>query len=280
VTRRAPLIAGIAPLLVAVASFPIGCGSSVRAADPVSAAATTGDARLRIVDYRPDLVLPLTGFVGYHIHLAFEADEKFINLAAGDGAALDVGAESNHLLLKAKLPTSGTNLTILTTRRVYFIDYRALARAPRPDEAVYSIEFRYPPAPAVADRPPAGAAAGVAEALLQPAASRNHNYWYCGSPALRPIAASDDGIQLRLRFAAQAELPAIYASTGDGAESLVNNDVEDDTVVIHRLAPRFVLRRGRLVGCVVNRADGIPGRRASSGTVQDDVRRETVGVHP
>jgi type IV secretion system protein VirB9 len=259
-----------------------------------------GDARLRVVDYHPDRVLPLTAFVGYHVHLAFAADERFVSLGAGDTASLDVGAEGNHLLLKPKLPTAGTNLTILTNRRVYFIDYRAFARAPRPEEAVYSVEFRYPPASAAAA---AGAldagsesdglvgsamragglaadTSGVDAALAAPTPALNDNYWYCGSAALRPTAAVDDGVQLRLRFTARTELPAIYVKTADGAESLVNTHVENDTLVVHRLAPRLVLRRGQLVGCIVDRSERTQIRRAASGTINENVRRETRVIAP
>jgi type IV secretion system protein VirB9 len=259
-----------------------------------------GDARLRIVEYHPDRVLPLTAFVGYHVHLAFASDERFVSLGAGDTASLDVGAEGNHLLLKPKLPTAGTNLTILTNRRVYFIDYRAFARAPRPEEAVYSIEFRYPPASEAASEAafnagsgsdgiavtatragrPAAEVPGVDSALARPAQALNNNYWYCGSDALRPTAAADDGVQLRLRFAPRTELPAIYVNAADGAESLVNTHVENDTLVVHRLAPRFVLRRGPLVGCIVDRNERTRLRRAESGTVNESVRRETRVIAP
>jgi type IV secretion system protein VirB9 len=260
----------------------------------------SADPRLRVVEYHPDRVLPLTAFVGYHVHLAFAADERFVSIGAGDTASFDVGAESNHLLLKPKLPTAGTNLTILTNRRVYFIDYRALARAPRSEEAVYSIEFRYPAVSAAAQdaafdagsetdgvavtatRAGGGAVerSGVDAALATLAPALNHNYWYCGSAALRPTAAADDGVQLRLGFSARTELPAIYASTADGAESLVNTHIENDTLVVHRLAPRFILRRGRLVGCIVDRNERMRIRRAGSGTVNEGVRRETRVVAP
>jgi len=231
------------------------------------------DARLRIVEFRSNAVLPLTGFVGYHIHFQFAPDERFVSLGAGDSAILDVGAEANHLLLKPKLPTAGTNLTILTNRRVYFIDFRALARRPQPDEAVYSIAFRYPE-PDPASAAPNGAAA-VAAALAVVPPIVNRNYWFCGSPALRPAMAVDDGVQIRLKFPPHAELPAIYASAPDGAETLVNTHVENDTVVVHQLAERLVLRRGGLVGCIVNRGTSARARRATSGTVRETIERAT-----
>lgn len=239
------------------------------------AAAIAGDAtdpRLRVVDYQPTLVLPLTAFVGYHVHFEFAPGEYFVNLGAGDTSSLDVGAEGNHLLLKPKQPNGGTNLTILTNRRAYFIDYRAVGRAPRLDEAVYSIVFRYPDSePALTAPAKASAAADAKLGGARP--TLNTNYWYCGSAALRPIAAADDGLQLRLNFAPHAALPTIYVAEPDGEEVLVNTHVEDDSVVVHRLAGRLVLRRGREVGCVVDRSAGIQERRAATGTVDRGVDR-------
>jgi len=234
------------------------------------------DPRIRSVDYRPTLVLPLTVFVGYHVHFEFAPDEYFVNLGSGDTSIIDVGSEGNHLLLKPKQPTAGTNLTILTNRRTYFIDYRALGRSPRSDEAVYSIVFRYPDghlAASAVTREPA-----PADSLLgAPRVPRNTDYWYCGNPALRPISASDDGLQLRLTFGPHAALPAVYAQEADGEETLVNSHVESDAVVVHQLAARLVLRRGREVGCVVDRSGRGHGRRAETGTIDEAVDRATRG---
>ena len=116
---------------------------------------------------------------------------------------------------------------------------------PRADEAVYSIRFRYPAAELP---PPAVAPHATAGRLEAPAGAAFRDYWYGGDPTLRPESAFDDGLQLKLRFPAQAPLPAIYAVSADGAESLVNTHVEDDWVVVHRLSPRFVLRRGGASG--------------------------------
>ena len=230
------------------------------------------DPRLRVIEFNPRTVLPLTAFVGYHVHLEFEADEHFVNLGAGDTSLIDVGAEGNHLLIKPRSPTQGTNLTIITSRRTYYLDYRALSRAPHPDEAIYSISFRYP-GHATALRA-AGDTPQSAGRLDTMPTTVNRDYWFCGSPQLRPVAAADDGLQLQLTFAPDAELPAIYVMAADGTESLVNTHTEHDTIFIHRLAPRFVLRRGNEVGCVVDRSGRGSVRRAGTGTV--DVSTERV----
>lgn len=265
--KAACMTAGVVLLALMVASWPAAAGSAADAVEP----------RLRIVDYSATSVLALTGFVGYHIHFEFAPDERFVTLAAGDTAGLDVGAEANHLLLKPKRAHAGTNLTILTNRRSYFIDYRALARAPEPGELVYSVTFRYVPEGAAAT---AAAPESLVSALSGPSRPANTDYWYCGSAELRPTSVNDDGIQTRLVFPPDVELPAIYAATADGLESLVNSHVENDTIVVHRLAGRFVLRRGGLVGCLVNRSINKSGRRAASGTVRSDIERQTSEVRP
>jgi type IV secretion system protein VirB9 len=242
------------------------------------AVALPGDARVKVVDYDPHGVMALTAFVGYHVHLEFEPDEHFVNLGAGDSSAIDVGAEGNHLLIKPRAPTPGTNLTIITNKRAYYVEYRALGRSPRADEATYSVSFRYAPAaPVQADR--VDVARPGARLDTRPA-TLNANYWYCGSPKARPIAAADDGMQLQLTFAADAELPAIYALAADGTESVVNTHSERDAVFVHRLAPRLVLRRGREVGCVVDRNERSTVRRAASGTIDAGTERILNTVEP
>lgn len=243
------------------------------------------DPRVRFVDYDADQVVRLRGFVGYQIHLQFEEGEQFVNLAAGDAAAIDVGAEGSHLMLKPKAEKVGTNLTLLTTRRVYHFDYSAVRQvvtAATPD-VVYSLRFRYPRV----DLKPAavgGPAALQPSAAVEPRVERvaapvmvNRAYRMCGRVSLRPKAVHDDGVRTYFEFGPRVELPAIFARGEDG-ESLVNYTVEAERIVVHRVAPAFTLRRGRSSACVVNRAyGGGQGARLDGQTVLDGVERAVVG---
>jgi type IV secretion system protein VirB9 len=102
----------------------------------------------------------------------------------------------------------------------------------------------------------------------------NRDYWYCGGSTLQPVAASDDGVQTRLTFSSRGEWPAIFVRNEDGSESLLNFHAEGTTAVVHRVAPKFVLRRGRLVGCVENRGYAGSGNWVSGGALERDVSRE------
>ena len=237
-----------------------------------------GDARIRYAPYSPDEVYRIQGFVGFQIDLEFERGESFVGLAAGDIEGLSFVAQDNHLFLKPRVPAVGTNLTILTSRRHYHLYYTAVAHRPGDveSEAVYAVRFQYSSAAALSsDRL-------IEDRLEYAPAARAHNlnYWYCGAPSLRPSSAWDDGVQTRLRFNTRTELPAIFVRNEDGSESLLNFSLESGEVVVHRVAQRFVLRRGGLTGCVVNKAFTGGGERLESGTVAPNVQRESRGTTP
>jgi len=239
------------------------------------------DARIREAAYDTNQVYKLRGFVGYQIDLEFEAGETFTGLGAGDIEGLSFVGQENHLFLKPKATKVATNLTVLTSRRHYHIDYAATAQRPTvADDVIYALRFTYAALPAQS------AAASNAKRLdsqLESAAanrSRNTDYWYCGEAALRPVAASDDGVHTRLRFSANSDLPAIFVRNDDESESLLNFNMDAGDVIIHRVARRFVLRRGRLTGCIVNQGYSGGGRRLDSGTTAPDVERRVQGRVP
>jgi type IV secretion system protein VirB9 len=232
------------------------------------------DPRIRTSPYSQDEVYRLVGFVGYQTDLEFETGESFVGLGAGDIEGLSFVAADNHLFLKPKAAKVGTNLTILTSRRTYQVDYSASAVRPdATEEVIYALRFTYP---AVAD-----AAERAAKALEEsPPRPRNIDYWFCGDTPLKPTAASDDGVHTRLTFPAKAEQPAIFVLNEDGSESLLNFSMEEGDVILHRVARRLILRRGTLAACVVNKGFAGSGEVLHSHTVSEDVERTTPGARP
>jgi type IV secretion system protein VirB9 len=240
------------------------------------------DSRIRVAAYNGDEVYKLRGFVGYQIDLEFETGETFTGLGAGDLEGLSFVGQDNHLFLKPKAAKVATNLTVLTNRRHYQFDYTALSQRPAAEDqgVIYSLRFTYAPPPSQAA---AEAAAKRVDSELENASThrpQNGDYWYCGQPTLRPVAASDDGVHTRLKFAANAELPAIFVRNDDGSESLLNFNIEAGDVIVHRVARRFILRRGKLTGCVVNQSFVGGGTRLGSGTVAPEVERRVQGGVP
>jgi type IV secretion system protein VirB9 len=262
--------------------FAIGLAAGLALTAPWVAAATVPpagkvDARVRVVAYDPDDVITLHGYVGYQIHLQFAEGEEFVNLGSGDNGAFDVGAERNHFFIKPKEMRASTNLTVLTNRRAYHFDYVVSSNPPAGAAArrmVYSVRFSYPEdeaRAAAADRERRQADARISRAAAD--RPRNTDYWFCGSESLKPMSAYDDGVQTRLRFKARSEFPAMFVQNDDGSESLLNFNVDDDEVVIHRVARRLVLRRGKLVGCIVNQSFAGGGARTPAHTNAPGVQR-------
>jgi type IV secretion system protein VirB9 len=258
----------------------------VASASPAAVVPSPGvtDPRVREVEYDAAQVVRLTGYVGYHIHVELGPDETFVALGAGDAAAVDVAAEGPHVMLKPKAARVATNLTLVSSRRVYHFEYRTYEAQPPMQSAIFALRFRYPETsvevtPAATPAFTSGGsvlAASLATTAPSVAVPRpvNAEYWYCGSAWLRPQAASDDGVQTRLTFNARGEWPAIFVRNEDGSEALVNFHAEGTTAVLHRVARTFVLRRGTLVGCVENRGYAGSGQWVASGALDSGSVRE------
>jgi type IV secretion system protein VirB9 len=268
---RAPRLPLIGALLAATL-----CGIEAAAVGPPAAGAASGsDSRLRSVVYSADEVYRLRGYAGFQIDLEFESDESFVGLGAGDVEALAFVPQGNHLFIKPRAINVRTNLTVLTTRRSYHFDYSVSAARPELDplDVIYVLRFVYPKSPATV-----AASLASPESLLASAvstAARNADYWYCGRAALQPLAAWDDGVHTHLQFGSRGELPALFVRNEDGSESLLNFNVEHGEVVIHRVARAFVVRRGKLSGCIVNKGFSGAGAALDSGTVAPGVERAT-----
>jgi type IV secretion system protein VirB9 len=261
-------------LLAAALLAALSAGGASAAASP-DAAASGVDRRLRSVVYSGDEVYRLRGYAGYQIDLEFEPGESFVGLGAGDVEALAFVAQTNHLFIKPKAINVRTNLTVLTTRRSYHFEYSAAAAPPDPDrlDVIYVLRFLYPKSMSAT-----ATAVPMADAALASGSAarvRHTDYWYCGRATLQPLAAWDDGVHTHLQFNPRVELPALFVRNDDGSESLVNFNVEHGEVVIHRIAQRFTVRRGKLTGCIVNKDFAGSGEALTSGTVAPEVERAT-----
>jgi type IV secretion system protein VirB9 len=226
-----------------------------------------------VLVYATDEVYRLKGYIGYQIDLEFERGEAFVGLGTGDLDSLTFAAQDNHLFVKPRAGGADTNLTVLTTRRIYHFDYTTTERRPDPafGDVIYVLRFVYPP-----QRSDRAAAAVEHELVTAPEArGRNLDYSYRGTPTLKPVSAWDDGVQTRLRFDSRAELPAVFVRNDDGSESLLNFTLDAGELVVHRVARQLTVRRGHLRGCILNHGYTGSGERLDSETVAPEVKRAT-----
>lgn len=231
------------------------------------------DARVRSAPFDPYQVYRLHGYVGWAIHIVFAADEAFVGMGGGDVEGISWDAENNHLFLKPKQPKLETNLTLITSSRTYEIHYSASRLPPErsSEEIIYVLRFEYP-----TDISERNHESSALERLKESRALvRNEDFLFCGAEALKPVRVWDDGMRTWIRFAPTTEWPAVFALSVDGQESLVNYSVEGSDLIVHRVAERFVLRRGKLVGCVWNRGFQGGGIPPESGTATPNVLRKS-----
>ena len=239
------------------------------------------DSRIRSTTYNADEVYKLNGFIGYAIELIFEDGETFSGTGGGDLGGVTIDAHGNSVLLKPKAAIVATNLVVFTDRRAYRFDYSVSSRRPDriADDVIYAVRFVYQPKKdangenieSKIERELAGA---------DRARARNYDYWYCGRKSIMPASASDDGVHTRLTFGRSSEIPAIFVRNEDGSESLLNFSMDAGDIVIHRVAPKFILRRGRVTGCIVNKGFAGAGLRLDTGTVSPRIERDIKDQRP
>jgi type IV secretion system protein VirB9 len=237
------------------------------------------DSRVRQIVYASDTVVRIEAQRGFATHIALDPHEQIQVVAPGDRDGWQVVANKgdHDVYLKPQLVAHDSNLEIRTDKRSYSFDLMVLpvkAKFGNGDE-MYRVTFVYPDevkAKAHAETD----AAIVAQRLDQPSVVRNTRYSMQVMPQsddIAPTAAWDDGRFTYIRIPNNRRIPAIFRVADNGTESVVDKHMEDDTIVIHEVAKRFVLRLSDEVVGIWNDAydmDGLPPR---DGTTVTGVRR-------
>ncbi|HKG77584.1 MAG TPA: P-type conjugative transfer protein VirB9 [Beijerinckiaceae bacterium] len=245
------------------------------------------DDRVRTVIYDPYNVTKVVGVIRSSTQVMFADDEEVVHVAVGDAIAWEVAPAGNILFLKPRERHPPTNLQVVTTRRdgskrsyQFDLSMREGSMGPGTD-TYFVVRFAYPDDEAARARAEAAirrtdAGSRVADTVLdlhQRFGPRNWSYSAQGRGAIEPQAVYDDGKSTTFRFEGNLEIPAIYIVNSDGQESLINKDVRGDLVVVHAIAPKFVLRRGGDVICVYNEAYSPSGINPRTGTTSPSVQR-------
>jgi type IV secretion system protein VirB9 len=237
------------------------------------------DSRVRQIVYTPDAVVRVQAQRGFATHIALDPQEQIQVVAPGDRDGWQVVANKgdHDVYLKPQLAAHDSNLEIRTDKRSYSFDLMVLplkAKFGNGDE-MYRVTFVYP------DEVKAQAHAEtdaqiVAQRLGQSPVARNSEYSMqvmSHSDDIAPTAAWDDGRFTYLRIPNNRRIPAIFRVAEDGTESVVDRHMDDDTIVVHEVAKRFVLRLGDEVVGIWNDAYDMDGVPPHDGTTVTGVKR-------
>ena len=220
------------------------------------------DKRVRHINYQAEQVVKLVGHYGFVTDIAFDQGETITQIAVGDSDAWSVTPVANHIFIKPKSNKAITNMTVLTSQRVYSFELSAHwlqhGAHPYPNDMMFAIDFRYP-----AEQQQTDLKKQRQQQLkqqlnaTQPPQVRNQNYFYKGDDSIKPINAFDDGRFTYLTFNRKQDLPAVYIINSDNSESLVNSNINPnypDTIIIQRVIRQLVLRQGNAVVCLFNQS--------------------------
>jgi type IV secretion system protein VirB9 len=194
-----------------------------------------GDPHLQQIDYDAGQIVQLRGTPGYQMMIELSPDEQIQNVALGDSAAwqVSVNREGDRLFLKPAQSDISTNMTVVTSVRIYNFDLASLSE-PTPDMP-YTVQFRYPaPKPVVAD----GQYIDVSAATR-----RISRYKVSGNRQLCPTGMTNDGQHTFILWPRNVPIPAVYAEDGRGNEVLLNGMMgTDDVYVIDGVPDRLAFR--------------------------------------
>ncbi|OIS90253.1 P-type conjugative transfer protein VirB9 [Brucella cytisi] len=234
------------------------------------------DHRIRYVTYNPADVVQLDTVLGVATHIELEEGEQYETHVFGDSAAYAFTRKGNHIFLKPKAEQADTNLIVVTDRRSY--KFRLQFR-PNRAGATYELSFRYPDTQARVSRE-AREKAEVDAAFLTAPGEANIKYSMSGDLDLAPVNAWDNGRFTFFKFAANADMPAVYLVDRDGNEVLQNPATKGESnniLMVPKVHPRFHIRLGNRVLAIYNEAYDPNGLENTTGTASPGVQRVIKG---
>jgi type IV secretion system protein VirB9 len=260
------------------------------------------DPRIRYVPYKKDDVVIVKVRRGTVTRIQLANDEKIVDQAFGFDSdcekeqlewCITLSKNKSQILVKPKEGATHNNYEIRTDKdRDYSLEFIVLPDAPAGrsphskliDEPMHRVIFQYPvaipviPPSLLNTQLPTQLTANelIEQRLDTKPKPRNVSYSIeilGQSHDIAPSMVFDDGRFTYFRFPENREIPAIFSLSKTKEEAKVNFTVEDDFVVVQKLAPSFVLRLGASTVGIFNDQYNPDGVAANNGVTVDGVKR-------
>ncbi|WP_025090752.1 TrbG/VirB9 family P-type conjugative transfer protein [Brucella intermedia] len=209
------------------------------------------DSRVTSVVYQPNNVVQISATYGISTMIIFDEDEKFETISLGDTQSWQVAPteKGNILFVKPVAKNVVTNMNVVTTKRIYFLELHDYA--PDAGRKVFGVRFIYPEkALNAAVRKEAEYRAANPNISAIDKANVNMDYSFTGDTRLKPSMVFDDGKKTFFKFTGRT--PAIFAVNSDFSETLRNFRKEGEYLVIDGIATQYTLRDGDQWTCIFN----------------------------
>ena len=235
------------------------------------------DHRVRYATYDPANVIQLDAVIGVATSIELEKNESYVYHVFGDSAAYAFTYKDNHLFFKPIAEQANTNLIVVTDKRSYA--FRLTFSEREKARALYKLVMRYPQSQADAAMQ-AREQHAIRTAFSESSAPINwQGYMKSGDLDLAPVHAWDNGQQTWLQFSSESDIPTAYRVSPDGQEVITNFHMAgENTMVLHRTAPRWHLRLGDQVVAIYNEDFGKTVDAVTTGTISPNVVRVVTGI--
>lgn len=209
------------------------------------------DSRVTSVVYQPNNVVKISATYGISTMIIFDEDEKFETISLGDTESWQVAPteKGNILFVKPTAKNVVTNMNVVTTKRIYFLELHDYA--PEAGKKVFGVRFIYPEKDLnAAMRKEAEYRAANPNIPKIDKANVNIDYSFTGDTKLKPSMVFDDGKKTFFKFTGRT--PAIFAVNSDFSETLRNIRKEGEYLVVDGTATQYTLRDGDQWICIFN----------------------------
>lgn len=213
------------------------------------------DSRLRTVPYSPDDVYKFVAHYKIQSSIEFEDGESIKTISVGDSEAWQIVPSSNRIFIKPVELEADTNMTVVTSSRVYHFElYAREPLAMSDDEMVFVMRFSYGNDEEISLDEFNSNAVPSHEIEDNPS-KYNFSYTISGDNRIAPIRIFDDGEFTFFQFNdINADLPAFFKVDSERREAIINYRIVDDYVVVERVSSMYTLRHGPDIVCVFNEA--------------------------
>lgn len=224
-----------------------GCASLALIAG-AAGAETTGkagshDKRVTYATFQEGQVYFVPVQIGVVTVIEVGPGERVLSVVAGDTEAFKVDRleRPNIVVVKPVISDAGTNLTIETNQRIYFLSLRETTR----QTPFFSLKFSAP-----AQRT---ATAAESEAIPPTRPLTYKLSREASKKVFAPVSITDDGRKTYFRIPPGAPIPSVFRADAQGREYTVNKATKGTLITVPMVSERWVLRVGTEYVCVTGK---------------------------
>ena len=232
--------------------------------------ATTIDSRIKTIIYNPNEVFDLTFHYSFQSFIELNEDEEIEIISLGESFPWKITPVGKRIFIRALQVNISTNMTIITTKRVYQFQLNSDVYDGRGDEElIYSVRFFYPDVTRNVlaqnknkyDKKTKVNETGTEniESMgllnLKKGAILNFDYSMTGNKNtdIIPLKVFDDGISTYFQFSKNNTIvPLLYSVSLDGKETPLKYYNDGPFIVVNTIQLQFSLRISDDILCIFN----------------------------